>query len=137
MFAAIAVAAALAAATNSYNPQTLVTNTTDANLVNAWGLSAGPTTPWWVADNGTSKSTLYTATGTKIALTVDVPGGPTGTVFNGDATAFVVSQGGKSAAARFLFATEKGQILGWASTVAPTTAIPGADLSSQGAIFKG
>src|SRR5207247_857990 len=26
--------------------------TIDANLVNAWSLVAGPTTPWWVADNG-------------------------------------------------------------------------------------
>src|SRR5881275_1721984 len=32
---------------------------TDPNLVNAWGLTSGPTTPWWVADNGTDKSTLY------------------------------------------------------------------------------
>src|SRR3954468_2288728 len=137
MFAAIAVAAVLAAATNSYNPQSLVTNTTDTNLVNGWGLRPGPTTPWWVSDNGTSKSTLYQGTGTKAALVVDVPGGPTGTVFNGDATAFVVPQAGKSAAAPFLFSTEKGQILGWSPTVAATTAIPGADLSSQGAIFKG
>jgi uncharacterized protein (TIGR03118 family) len=137
MFAAIAVAAALAAAANSYNAQTLVTNSSDSALVNGWGLSIGPTTPWWVSDNGTNKSTLYSGTGTKAALTVDVPGGPTGTVFNGDATAFVVSQGGKSGAARFLFSTEGGQILGWSPTVAATTAIPGADLSSQGAIFKG
>ena len=137
MFAAIAVAAALAAASNSYTAQTLVTNSTDATLVNGWGLSAGPTTPWWVSDNGTSKSTLYQGTGTKAALTVDVPGGPTGTVFNADATAFVVSQSGKSGAARFLFATEKGQILGWSPTANGAVAIPGADLSAQGAIFKG
>src|SRR5262252_10713635 len=25
----------------------------DTALVNAWGLVAGPTTPWWVSDNGT------------------------------------------------------------------------------------
>jgi uncharacterized protein (TIGR03118 family) len=90
-----------------------------------------------VSDNGTNKSTLYQGTGTKAALVVDVPGGPTGTVFNGDAAAFVVSQAGKSGAARFLFSTEGGQILGWSPTVAATTAIPGADLSSQSAIFKG
>src|SRR5262245_61933350 len=37
----------------------------DPNLVNAWGLDAGPTSPWWIADNGTGKSTLYNvATGT-------------------------------------------------------------------------
>src|SRR5690348_15032399 len=137
MFAALMVAAAIAAGPNSYNPQTLVTNTSDASLVNGWGLSAGPTTPWWVSDNGTNKSTLYQGSGTKAALVVDVPGGPTGTVFNGDATAFVVSQAGKSGAGRFLFSTEGGQILGWSPTVAATTAIPGADLSSQGAIFKG
>src|ERR1041384_4380980 len=32
---------------------------TDPNLVNAWGLVAGPTTPWWISDNGTGKSTLF------------------------------------------------------------------------------
>src|SRR5262252_6508972 len=24
---------------------------TDSNLVNAWGLVAGPNTPWWISDN--------------------------------------------------------------------------------------
>jgi uncharacterized protein (TIGR03118 family) len=127
MFAAIAVAAALAAATNSYSAHQLVDQASDPSLVNGWGLSAGPTTPWWVSDNGTDVSTLYQGSGTKAALTVSVPGGPTGTVFNGDATAF----GG----ARFLFATEGGQILGWAPGSQAATVR--ADLSSQGAIFKG
>jgi len=125
MFAALAVAAALAAGVNSYTPQTLVTNTSDSSLVNGWGLSAGPTTPWWVADNHTDSSTLYSGTGVKSALTVSVPGGPTGTVFNGDSTAF--------AGGRFLFANEAGQILGWAPGATAATvraAVPGA-------IFKG
>jgi hypothetical protein len=30
----------------------------DKSLVNAWGLSAGPTTPWWSSNNGTKTSTL-------------------------------------------------------------------------------
>ena len=34
---------------------------TDPNLVNPWGLAAGPTTPLWVADNGTGLATLYAA----------------------------------------------------------------------------
>jgi uncharacterized protein (TIGR03118 family) len=127
MFAALAVAAALAAGANSYTAQTLVTNTSDPSLVNGWGLSAGPTTPWWVSDNGTNLSTLYGGTGNKVALTVTVAGGPTGTVFNGDSTAF----GG----ARFLFSTESGQILGW--TAGTTAATVRADDSSQGAVFKG
>src|SRR5207248_2430613 len=31
----------------------------DPDLVNAWGLSFGPSTPAWVSDNGTNVSTLY------------------------------------------------------------------------------
>jgi uncharacterized protein (TIGR03118 family) len=110
---------------------------TDASLVNGWGLSAGPTTPWWVSNNGTNTSTLYSGTGAKIALTVAVPGAPSGTVYNGSATDFTISQNGKSGAARFLFSTEGGTILGWSSSVNAATAIPGVDLSSTGAVFKG
>ena len=102
------------------------------------GASAlGPTTPWWTSNNGTNTSTLYSGAGTKAALTVAVPGGPTGTVFNGSAADFVVSQNGKSAAARFLFATEAGTILGWSPTVAATSAVIGVDRSSSGAVYKG
>jgi len=110
---------------------------TDAKLVNSWGLSAGPTTPWWSSNNGTNTSTLYTGVGSKAALTVSVAGGPTGTVFNGKATDFVVSQNGKSGAARFLFATEAGTVLGWSPTVNGTIAIAGADRSATGAVYKG
>jgi uncharacterized protein (TIGR03118 family) len=109
----------------------------DASLVNSWGLSAGPTTPWWSANNGSNTSTLYSGTGAKVALTVSVPGAPTGTVFNGNAADFVVSDSGKSGAARFLFATEGGTILGWTPAVNGTTAIVGVDRSSSGAVYKG
>jgi uncharacterized protein (TIGR03118 family) len=109
----------------------------DRSLVNGWGLSAGPATPWWTSNNGTDTSTLYTGAGSKAALTVAVAGGPTGTVFNGNSADFVVSQNGKSAAARFLFATEAGTILGWSPTVAGTTAVVGADRSSARAVYKG
>jgi uncharacterized protein (TIGR03118 family) len=148
--AAVAVSAALVAGTAAagvkedvFFVQNLVGDTagaapaTDAALVNGWGLSAGPTTPWWVSDNGTNNSTLYNGSGAKQALTVSVPGAPTGTVFNGVATDFVVSQGGKSGAARFLFATEGGQILGWSPAVNAATAIPGVDNSAKGAVYKG
>ena len=110
---------------------------TDSNLVNSWGLVAGPTTPWWSANNGTNTSTLYSGTGSKVALTVAVAGGPTGTVFNGSATDFVISQNGKSGVARFLFATEAGTVVGWSPTVNAAAAVTGADRSSGGAIYKG
>jgi uncharacterized protein (TIGR03118 family) len=131
------------AASNAYAVNPLVSDggttapATDASLVNGWGLSAGPTTPWWASDNATNLSTLYSGTGAKAPLTVSVPGSPTGTVFNGSATDFVVSQNGLSGAARFLFSTESGTILGWTPSVDGTVAVVGADRSSGGAVYKG
>jgi uncharacterized protein (TIGR03118 family) len=109
----------------------------DASLVNGWGLSAGPTTPWWTSNNGTNTSTLYNGAGVKSALTVSVPGGPTGTVFNGNSSAFVVSADGKSGSARFLFATQDGKILGWSPTVNGTVAVTAVDNSSKSALYDG
>src|SRR5207253_2918271 len=69
---------------------------TDANVVNPWGLAFSPTSPLWVANNGTGTATLYAggANGgpvTKVPLTVTIPGGaPTGQVFN-DTGEFVVT----------------------------------------------
>ena len=39
---------------------------TDAKLINPWGIVAGPGTPFWIADNGTGVSTLYTGTGAPV-----------------------------------------------------------------------
>jgi uncharacterized protein (TIGR03118 family) len=109
---------------------------TDANLVNAWGLTAGPTTPWWVADNGTDKSTLYNGDGVPLPLVVGVAGAPTGAVSNIGGTNFVVHSGAASGAARFLFDTESGTILGWNPAVSPD-AVLAVDRSSAGAVYKG
>jgi uncharacterized protein (TIGR03118 family) len=143
--AAVLVAAipSSAAERNVYSLHPLVSDvagaapTTDPNLVNAWGLTASSTSPWWVADNGTDKSTLYNGnTGAIVPLVVDVAGGPTGAVFNGTG-AFAVSNGTVSASARFLFASEDGKIRGWNPAVSPTVALVGADRSGAGAIYKG
>src|SRR5258705_3906332 len=50
---------------------------TDPDLVNGWGIAAGPAsapaTPWWGADNHTAKSTLYNGSiRAKLRLLVDV-----------------------------------------------------------------
>src|SRR5262249_23557834 len=37
--------------------------TLDPFLVNAWGLATAPTSPFWVANNGTGTSTLYSGQG--------------------------------------------------------------------------
>src|SRR3989442_9135858 len=109
----------------------------DAALVNAWGLVASATSPFWVADNGTGLSTLYNGnTGGKISLTVTVPGAPTGVVFNSGAD-FVVTSGTRSGPARFIFASEDGTISGWNPAVAATQAVVGVDNSAGGAVYKG
>src|SRR4029450_3635628 len=112
----------------------------DPHLVNAWGLVAGPSTPWWVANNVTNSSRLYSGSGAVLPLVVAVPGAPTGIVFNGG-NGFVISSGSSSGPATFIFATESGIISGWNQAVPPpppaTQALTGADRSGVGAIDKG
>jgi uncharacterized protein (TIGR03118 family) len=138
---AVLVGTAYAAA-SSYTQANLVSDQSgvaahvDADLVNAWGLTSLPTSPWWVSDNGTNVSTLYQADGTKRALTVQVPNAPTGAVSN-TGTHFVVSNGSASGPALFLFATEEGKILGWNPSVDPTKAHVAVDHSGMGAVYKG
>jgi uncharacterized protein (TIGR03118 family) len=107
----------------------------DPDLVNAWGLAALPTSPWWVADNGTDVSTLYRADGSKVPLTVEVPNAPTGTVAN-SGSHFVVSKGSASGPALFIFSTEEGTILGWNPSVDSTHAVVAVPASDD-AVYKG
>ena len=111
----------------------------DRQLVNGWGLAASSTGPWWIADEARSWSTLYAADGHKQALTVAVPGGPTGVVYNGG-SGFVVHAGGAAAPARFLYACEDGRIRGWAPTVPhgwSAQAEIAVDASGTAAVFRG
>jgi uncharacterized protein (TIGR03118 family) len=110
---------------------------TDASLVNGWGLAASATSPWWTSNNKTNTSTLYSGLGSKSALTVTVAGGPTGIIANASTTDFAVSQNGTSAAAKFVFATQAGQIVGWAPSVSATTGVTALDDSATGAEFDG
>jgi len=119
-----------------YKTQALVSDQTgtaphiDPNLINAWGLSASPTGPWWVADEATGVSTLYNGSGIPQTTIVTIPsaqggtkkGTPTGTVFNGTNN-FVITSGTKSGRASFIFVAEDGTISGWNQQVNATTAI--------------
>lgn len=104
----------------------------DADLVNPWGIVAGPSTPFWINDNGAGLSTLYNGSGAKLGLIVTVPGpmgssgpsAPTGIVFN-SSTSF----GG----ARFIFDTEEGTLSAWNSG---TSAVLKAT-SPSGSVYKG
>jgi uncharacterized protein (TIGR03118 family) len=91
---------------------------TDPDLVNPWGLSFGPTTPLWVANNGTSTSTLYSTNPFgKQPLVVKTQPGPTGTVFN-DTNEFALPDG---TASKFLFASVSGQLSAWGGGTETTT----------------
>lgn len=137
------ILAAQPAAAQFYSQHNLVSDgavpadLVDSSLVNAWGLTASATSPWWVADNGTGLATLYNGnTGAKLGLTVSVPGAPTGVVFNGG-PGFVVANGALSGPARFIFSGEGGTISGWNPAVSPTVAQVAVDHSAEGAVFKG
>jgi uncharacterized protein (TIGR03118 family) len=125
--------------TNQVSDQAGVAPVTDAALINPWGLSSSPTGPLWVANQGSNTSTLYGATNfAKIPLTVDVPGGPTGTTFVRIPNAFNISNpAGVSGNTVFAFASLNGQITGWNPTVDPTHAIVAVDESAAGSVFTG
>ncbi len=120
----------------------------DAHLVNPWGLSmpAGQR-PAWTANNRTGTSTLYDGNGVPqpagAALVVSFAAGatgtafdPTGIVYNASASDFVVTSGGNSGAAAFVYAGEGGMIAGWSPGVDPTHAVT-MYADTGGAVYKG
>jgi uncharacterized protein (TIGR03118 family) len=140
------VAAALAAAGSASSAgidrfvlHALVTDRADPQLVNAWGLAASPEGPWWVANEGRSTSTLYAGDGQKQALSIAVPGGPTGIVFNAG-SGFVLRSDREAAPARFIYACEDGMIRAWTPTVPEgwsTRAVVAVDTGASGTVFRG
>src|SRR5467141_307106 len=144
-----------------YKQTNLVSNiagmapTFDPNLKNPWGLTRSSTTParpgspWWVGNNNSGTSTLYTGTGAIIPIngtgtvTVPPPKGspagtlstPTGVVFNGSPTDFLIAPG---QSAVFIFATEDGTISGWAGGQNAVLVVDNSDNgSANGAVYKG
>jgi uncharacterized protein (TIGR03118 family) len=117
----------------------------DPNLIDAWGLSLSPNGgAFWVSSNGKGVSALYTGdvAGSKIqkaGFEVTTPGGlPTGQVFNGTPD-FVVTSGGASAPALFIFASLTGAVTGWNPGVPPpfsTNAQP-AFQATDGSVYTG
>ena len=93
---------------------------TDPGLVNAWGISYSPTSPFWVSSNGGGTSVVYrvnpaTQVTAKAPLTVAIPGAGniTGQVFNGGgATQFNGDN--------FLFVSEDGSFSGWRGSLGTT-----------------
>jgi uncharacterized protein (TIGR03118 family) len=121
---------------------------TDPNLKNPWGLTRSSGSPWWVSNNNSGTSTLYTGAGVAVPIngtglvTIPPPGfapgtsaTPTGVVFNGSATDFLLKTG-KSA--HFIFVTEDGTISAWATGPTAELEVDNSDNgSSHGAVYKG
>jgi uncharacterized protein (TIGR03118 family) len=123
LFGICLILIAVAASAQNYTVNVLTTDVvgmapnSDPNLINPIGLARGILGPWWVANNGTPKSTLYGGDGGPRGLIVTLdsyagssnPTKATGIVFGGNA-GFNVTPGNS---ALFLFSTMDGTILAW------------------------
>jgi len=122
--------------------------TVDTNLVNPWGLAIPSGNFFaWSANNHTETATLYDGNGKAqphagpLVVNFAASGAgtsfdPTGIVFNGSTTDFVISSANKSGAAAFIFDGEGGMIAGWSSGVDATHAVT-MYTDAAGAVYKG
>ncbi len=108
---------------------------TDASLVNPWGVSFSPSSPFWVSNNGTGTATLYrvdplTNVPIKQALTVTIPGAGnvTGQSFNS-------TPAGNFNGDNFLFVSEDGTISGWRGALGTTAEV--LQLADVNNVYKG
>jgi uncharacterized protein (TIGR03118 family) len=118
---------------------------TDTMLKNPWGMSFSPTSPFWISNQGTNTSTLYTVAGgtpskvtavnaqgfVGIPTTAAGPQGPTGQVNNTNTASFPIN-GAPNTSARFIFANLNGTISAWAGGL--TSSIQATTL---GAVYTG
>jgi uncharacterized protein (TIGR03118 family) len=114
---------------------------TDSNLQNTWGLTRSATSPWWIANNATASTSVYTGAGTRVDIgglpAQGVPGDPTGAVFSGIAGQFQVGTTVSPTTlgtSNFIFDSEDGTISAWrGGSAAALVTVP----ASSGAVFKG
>jgi uncharacterized protein (TIGR03118 family) len=128
--------------------------TIDANLANPWGIAVGPGLPFWIADNSSNLSTLYSGTGevetqqitgstdAGIAIPPSATGvqsNPTGQVYNGGGGFLVATPNGQETAL-FIFDGEGGTVTAWAKdsgAAAVTVYDDGVTNGANHAVYKG
>jgi uncharacterized protein (TIGR03118 family) len=115
--------------TNLASDQSGVAPVTDPNLVNAWGIAASGSSPFWIGANGSGTPVLYNGAGVKQGLTVTIPadGTVTGVAFSNVAGSF----NGDT----FLFASEDGTFSGWRGSLG--TAAETLAAGSAANVYKG
>jgi uncharacterized protein (TIGR03118 family) len=126
----------------------------DANLSNPWGVAIAPGLPFWVADNNSNLSTLYSGTGAietaaitgtnEVGVTIPasaagVPANPTGQVYNGGGGFLIPTSAGQESSL-FIFDGEGGTIAAWANgsgATAVTAYDDGVANGANHAVYKG
>jgi uncharacterized protein (TIGR03118 family) len=117
----------------------------DPLLVNPWGIAFRGTSPFWVANNGTSTSSLYRGdvAGSPVVKNpglsfITVPGGlPTGVVGNATTDFAVTPCAVASCPAAFIWASETGNIVGWNPSAGPNATTGVIAASHGGHRYKG
>src|SRR5262249_13817690 len=130
---------------------------TDLNLVNPWGVSFLPGSPFWISDQRLDLTTLYRVTGSSgtdvtvnpglplVHILTDPnpptgPHGPTGQVSNTEPSSFHLTDPvsglpvGDGNAARFIFANLDGTISAWNPSLGTTAFI---EHTTPGAVYTG
>jgi uncharacterized protein (TIGR03118 family) len=137
------------------NATVVATMTTiDVNLQNPWGIAVAPGQPFWIADNNSNLSTLYSGTGKTetsaitgsnsvgIAIPSSAAGvqsNPTGQVYNGNGGFLIPTPNGQETAL-FMFDGEGGTIAAWAQDSGATAVTAYDDGLANGtahAVYKG
>jgi uncharacterized protein (TIGR03118 family) len=105
----------------------------DPNLIEPWGLVLADERPAVVAIHGSNRSSSYDGAGSSqsgaVPLRVQLPARPGGAAFGAtgvvanSSDGFVVAAGGRSAAARLIYAGTGGMIAGWSPEVDGTNAV--------------
>ena len=110
---------------------------TDPNLKNPWGVSSAPGGVFWVSDDRTGVSTLYSTSGAIEPLVVTIPTASgtgvakvTGQVYNPTSDFFIPGQG----PSQFIFASEDGSLSAWWEGTSATLV---ANQSTAGAVYTG
>ena len=122
---------------------------TDPHLVNPWGVSFLPGSPFWISDQGDNSTTLYSVTDSTIVpgstvpvFTVHIPTtgsgpqGPTGQVSNTNPMSFHLDDG-NGASASFIFADLNGQISAWNPSLGRDGSTAQLEVTTPGAVYTG
>src|SRR5258708_28482366 len=119
----------------------------DPELVNAWGVSFIGCIPFWISDQGSNSTTLYSVTDSTVVnppvpvFTVNIPPtggpGPTGQVSNTNTSSFHLTAPGDTSAALFIFADLNGTISAWNPSLGLDGSTAHVEVTTPGAVYTG